>query len=117
MIDKTAGFWHCFVKVLANIQQSQSVIQFCVFRNSLSFMELGEMVEEAAIRKALELVQVDIEIYCKLAKYSISRFGKVQINVRAELFSYCIGSIHWNLSWKFAESSRRYQMCCSLKTA
>lgn len=56
------------------------------------FMELGETVEEAAIREAKEEAIADIEIDCMLAIYPIPRIGQVQIMFRANLISdYAVG--------------------------
>lgn len=49
------------------------------------FMELGESVEEAAAREALEEAEADIEIDRLLAVYSVPRIGQVQIMFRARL--------------------------------
>lgn len=51
------------------------------------FMELGESIEEAAIREAKEEALADIEIDCMLAIYPIPRIGQVQIMFRAKLVS------------------------------
>jgi len=48
-------------------------------------MELGESVEEAAAREALEEAEADIEIDRLLAVYSVPRIGQVQIMFRARL--------------------------------
>lgn len=56
------------------------------------FMELGETIEEAAIREAKEEALADIEIDRMLAIYPIPRIGQVQIMFRAKLVSdYGVG--------------------------
>lgn len=49
------------------------------------FMELGESVEEAAMREAQEEALADIEIDRLLAVYSVPRIGQVQVMFRAHL--------------------------------
>lgn len=49
------------------------------------FMELGESVEEAAMREAQEEALADIEIDRLLAVYSVPRIGQVQVMFRASL--------------------------------
>lgn len=49
------------------------------------FMELGESVEEAAMREAQEEALADIEIDRLLAVYSVPRIGQVQVMFRANL--------------------------------
>lgn len=49
------------------------------------FMELGESVEEAAMREAQEEALADIEIDRLLAVYSVPRIGQVQVMFRARL--------------------------------
>lgn len=49
------------------------------------FMELGETVEEAAAREAMEEAEAKIEIDTTLAVYSVPRIGQVQIMFRAKL--------------------------------
>lgn len=49
------------------------------------FMELGESVEEAAMREAQEEALADIEIDRLLAVYSVPRIGQVQVMFRAQL--------------------------------
>nr|WP_070961049.1 NUDIX hydrolase [Hyphomonas sp. Mor2] len=49
------------------------------------FMELGESVEEAAMREAQEEALADIEIDRVLAVYSVPRIGQVQVMFRASL--------------------------------
>ena len=51
------------------------------------FMELGETVEEAAMREAKEEACADIRINGLLATYSVPRIGQVQIMFRATLAS------------------------------
>ncbi|WP_084421094.1 NUDIX hydrolase [Henriciella litoralis] len=51
------------------------------------FMELGETVEEAAMREAQEEACADIRINGLLATYSVPRIGQVQIMFRATLES------------------------------
>lgn len=51
------------------------------------FMELGETVEEAAAREALEEAEATIEIDHVLAMYSVARIGQVQVMFRAKLTS------------------------------
>jgi len=51
------------------------------------FMELGETVEEAAKREAIEEAEADIEITRMLATYSVPRIGQVQVMFLAELKS------------------------------
>ena len=51
------------------------------------FMELGESVEEGAMREAREEACAEIEITNMLAIYAIPRIGQVQIMFRAELKS------------------------------
>jgi ADP-ribose pyrophosphatase YjhB (NUDIX family) len=49
------------------------------------YMELGETVEEAAMREAWEEAQVRIALGGVLAIYSIARIGQVQVLFRATL--------------------------------
>jgi ADP-ribose pyrophosphatase YjhB (NUDIX family) len=49
------------------------------------FMELGESVEEAAMREAQEEALADIKINSTLAIYSVPRIGQVQVMYRATL--------------------------------
>lgn len=49
------------------------------------YMELGETVEEAARREAMEEATADIAIDGVLALYSIARIGQVQVLFRARL--------------------------------
>ncbi len=49
------------------------------------FMELGESVEEAAMREAQEEALANIEIDRLLAVYSVQRIGQVQVMFRAHL--------------------------------
>ena len=49
------------------------------------FMELGESVEEAAMREAYEEALAKIKINATLAVYSVPRIGQVQIMYRATL--------------------------------
>lgn len=49
------------------------------------FMELGESVEEAAMREAQEEALADITIDRLLAVYSVPRIGQVQVMYRATL--------------------------------
>ncbi|MEM9937515.1 MAG: NUDIX hydrolase [Pseudomonadota bacterium] len=49
------------------------------------FMELGESVEEAAMREAQEEALADIRIDRLLAVYSVPRIGQVQVMFRATL--------------------------------
>lgn len=49
------------------------------------FMELGESVEEAAMREAQEEALADIKIDRLLAVYSVPRIGQVQVMFRATL--------------------------------
>lgn len=49
------------------------------------FMELGESVEEAAMREAQEEALADIEIDRLMAVYSVPRIGQVQVMFRARL--------------------------------
>ncbi len=51
------------------------------------YMELGETIEEAAAREALEEACATIDIDRMLASYTIPRIGQVQIMFRAELVS------------------------------
>ncbi len=51
------------------------------------FMELGESVEEAAMREAMEEACAKIEIDQLLAAYSVPRIGQVQIMFTARLDS------------------------------
>ena len=51
------------------------------------FMELGESVEEAAAREAMEEACATIRIDRLLAIYSVPRIGQVQTMFRAELMS------------------------------
>lgn len=51
------------------------------------FMELGETVEEAAMREAREEACARIEIDRVLAVYTVARIGQVQIMFRASLVS------------------------------
>jgi len=51
------------------------------------YMELGETVEEAARREAMEEACADIAIEGVLALYSIARIGQVQVLFRAHLAS------------------------------
>lgn len=51
------------------------------------FMELGETVEEAAAREAMEEANARIEIRDLLAVYSVPRIGQVQVMFRADLVS------------------------------
>ena len=51
------------------------------------FMELGESVEQAAAREAMEEAMAQIEIDATLAVYSVPRIGQVQIMFRASLLS------------------------------
>ena len=51
------------------------------------FMELGETVEQAAAREALEEACASIEIKQLLAAYSVARIGQVQIMFTAKLTS------------------------------
>lgn len=51
------------------------------------FMELGESVEEAAAREAMEEANAAIEIDNLLAVYSVPRIGQVQVMFRAKLVS------------------------------
>ena len=51
------------------------------------FMELGESVEEAAAREAMEEAVAEIEIDDLLAVYSVPRIGQVQVMFRARLVS------------------------------
>lgn len=51
------------------------------------FMELGESVEHAAKREALEEACAKIEIEQLLASYSVPRIGQVQIMFKAQLRS------------------------------
>ena len=51
------------------------------------FMELGETVEEAAAREAMEEACARIEIDRTLALYSVPRIGQVQVMFRAKLAS------------------------------
>jgi ADP-ribose pyrophosphatase YjhB (NUDIX family) len=50
-------------------------------------MELGETVEQAAMREAREEACADIEIDRVLAVYSVPRIGQVQVMFRANLMS------------------------------
>ena len=49
------------------------------------FMELGESVEEGAMREAQEEALADIKIDRLLAVYSVPRIGQVQVMFRASL--------------------------------
>ena len=51
------------------------------------YMELGESIEEAAMREAREEACATIEIDRVLAMYTVHRIGQVQIMFRAELKS------------------------------
>lgn len=51
------------------------------------FMELGESVEQAAMREAMEEACAQIEIEQLLATYSVPRIGQVQIMFTARLMS------------------------------
>ncbi|MEO1100605.1 MAG: NUDIX hydrolase [Pseudomonadota bacterium] len=51
------------------------------------FMELGESVEEAAAREAMEEANATIKIDNLLAVYSVPRIGQVQVMFRARLAS------------------------------
>jgi ADP-ribose pyrophosphatase YjhB (NUDIX family) len=51
------------------------------------FMEVGESVEEAARREAMEEACADIQIERILAVYSVPRISQVQVMFRAELKS------------------------------
>ena len=51
------------------------------------YMELGESIEEAAMREAREEACATIEIDRVLAMYTVHRIGQVQIMFRAELAS------------------------------
>nr|WP_233123998.1 NUDIX hydrolase [Henriciella pelagia] len=51
------------------------------------YMELGETVEQAAMREAREEACADIEIDRVLAVYSVPRIGQVQVMFRANLMS------------------------------
>ena len=51
------------------------------------FMELGETVEQAAMREAMEEACAKIEIEQLLATYSVPRIGQVQIMFTARLAS------------------------------
>lgn len=51
------------------------------------FMELGESVEEAAAREAMEEANATIQIDNLLAVYSVPRIGQVQVMFRARLAS------------------------------
>ena len=51
------------------------------------FLELGESVEEGAIREAREEAGADLAIESLLAVYSIPRIGQVQIFFRARLLN------------------------------
>lgn len=51
------------------------------------FMELGETVEQAAMREAVEEACAKIEIQQMLASYSVPRIGQVQIMFTAKLVS------------------------------
>ncbi|MEM5516059.1 NUDIX hydrolase [Henriciella sp. AS95] len=51
------------------------------------YMELGETVEQAAMREAQEEACADIEIDRVLAVYSVPRIGQVQVMFRANLMS------------------------------
>ena len=51
------------------------------------FMELGESVEQAAMREAMEEACAKIEIEQLLAAYSVPRIGQVQIMFTARLVS------------------------------
>lgn len=51
------------------------------------YMELGETVEQAAQREALEEACATIEIDRVLAVYTVARIGQVQIMYRAKLVS------------------------------
>ncbi len=51
------------------------------------YMELGETVEEAARREAMEEAMAEITLDGVLAIYSISRLGQVQVLFRARLAS------------------------------
>ena len=51
------------------------------------FMELGESVEEGAMREAREEACAELELEALLAVYSIPRVGQVQIFFRARLIN------------------------------
>lgn len=51
------------------------------------YMELGETVEEAAMREAREEACAQIEIDRVLAVYTVARIGQVQVMFRARLVS------------------------------
>jgi ADP-ribose pyrophosphatase YjhB (NUDIX family) len=51
------------------------------------FMELGESVEEGAMREAREEARAELELEGLLAVYSIPRIGQVQVFYRARLLN------------------------------
>jgi ADP-ribose pyrophosphatase YjhB (NUDIX family) len=51
------------------------------------FLELGESVEQGAMREAREEAQAELELRGLLAVYSIPRIGQVQIFYRASLLN------------------------------
>ncbi len=51
------------------------------------FLELGESVEEGALREAREEARAELEIETLLGLYSIPRIGQVQIFFRARLLN------------------------------
>jgi ADP-ribose pyrophosphatase YjhB (NUDIX family) len=72
------------------------------------FMELGESVEEGAVREAREEARADLELEGLLALYSIPRIGQVQVFFRARLLntpapgpeSLEVALFHWdNIPW------------------
>lgn len=73
------------------------------------FMELGETVEEAAMREAQEEACAEISIDALLAVYSVARIGQVQIMFKATLQSDIavgpeseeVGLIDWkDIPWR-----------------
>ncbi len=72
------------------------------------FMELGESVEEGALREAQEEARADLELEGLLGLYSIPRIGQVQVFFRARLLntpspgseSLEVGLFSWdNVPW------------------
>lgn len=72
------------------------------------FMELGESVEEGAMREAHEEARAELELETLLGIYSIPRIGQVQIFFRARLLntpsagpeSLEVGLFRWeNIPW------------------
>jgi ADP-ribose pyrophosphatase YjhB (NUDIX family) len=73
------------------------------------FMELGESVEEGAVREAHEEARAELQVETLLGMYSIPRIGQVQIFFRARLMndpspgpeSLEVGMFGWEeIPWK-----------------